>query len=137
MASPPVKLPSGAWAWLRARRGRMALAAAVVGLVALRLATPFVLERVIEAEASRALGRRVDVGDVDLSLLRGRVGLSRVYAGPLRTEEGADAPAGLEFFTPRVELLGFTAYKRVCHTCCEGLDCSRHEMAERGAFCAT
>ncbi len=74
----------------------MALATAVVGLVALRLATPFVLEQLIEREASRALGRAVEVGSVDLSLLRGRVGVNRVYAGPLPTERGADAPLAPE-----------------------------------------
>ena len=27
------------------------------------------------------------------------------------------------FLSPDVELLGFRAFKRVCHTCCDPVDC--------------
>jgi cysteine synthase A len=32
-------------------------------------------------------------------------------------------PIRPEHLSPHVELLGFNAYKRVCHTCCDPLDC--------------
>ncbi len=42
-----------------------------------------------------------------------------------------------DFLAPDVELLGFRAFKRVCHTCCDPLDCSQNEPldpAEEGAI---
>ena len=46
-------------------------------------------------------------------------------------------PAGLDFLTSNVELLGFQAYKRVCHTCCDLENCSQHQRRAMGMFCAT
>ena len=41
----------------------------------------------------------------------------------LSTDLLRDEPARDGFLSPRVELLGFYAYKRVCHTCCDPADC--------------
>ena len=45
-------------------------------------------------------------------------------------------PAGLDFLTPHVKLLGFRALKRVCHTCCDFSDCSERERRALGMGCA-
>ena len=42
-----------------------------------------------------------------------------------------------DFLSRDVELLGFRAFKRVCHTCCDPLDCAQNEpldLAEEGAI---
>lgn len=41
----------------------------------------------------------------------------------LSTDLLRSEPVKEGFLTPRVELLGFSALKRVCHTCCNPLDC--------------
>ena len=41
----------------------------------------------------------------------------------LSTDLLGDEPVGDDFLTPDVRLLGFRAHKRVCHTCCDPLDC--------------
>ncbi len=46
-------------------------------------------------------------------------------------------PAGLDFLSPQVELLGFRALKRVCHTCCDHEDCNQKGARDLGMFCAT
>lgn len=92
MPSSPDRAPSGAWSWLRARPWRTAAAVLVLTLLVVRVAAPFWLERVVEAEATALLGRVVEVGSVDLSLVRGRVGLSRVHAGPLLAEGDVREP---------------------------------------------
>ncbi len=43
----------------------------------------------------------------------------------LSTDLLCDEPARDGFLSPRVRLLGFRAHKRVCHTCCEPLDCAQ------------
>ena len=74
-------------------RGKLALGVAIA-LLALRMALPSILVRVIEGRGSAALGRAVEVKDVDLSLLAGRVTLEEVLVGrPL--ERGA-APAPID-----------------------------------------
>ena len=45
----------------------------------------------------------------------------------LRTE-----PVGDQFLSPSVELLGFQAFKRVCHTCCDPTDCEESVAAGTG-----
>ncbi len=62
-----------AWVW-RWRRWLIAAAAVVL----LRVLLPVVLERVIASQASKILHARVEVGDVDLALLRGGVALKDV-----------------------------------------------------------
>jgi cysteine synthase A len=51
----------------------------------------------------------------------------------LMTEE----PTKESHWSPRIELLGFTAHKRVCVVCCEGEGCERFETFELagGAYC--
>ncbi len=39
-------------------------------------------------------------------------------------------PAGDGFLTPHVELLGFRALKRVCHTCCDPVECAEGMPAD-------
>lgn len=49
----------------------------------------------------------------------------------LSTDLLRSEPVGEGFLTPRVELLGFSAFKRVCHTCCDPEDCTAMEFATR------
>ena len=65
-------------------------------LVIVRVALPEVLRRVLISQASQALRARVEIGDVDLSLLRGGVALEDVaiWASPTPTAAGAsNAPS--------------------------------------------
>jgi cysteine synthase A len=48
----------------------------------------------------------------------------------LSTDLLRDEPAGGERMSPDVELIGFGAYKRVCHTCCDPSDCVQIQAAE-------
>ena len=41
----------------------------------------------------------------------------------LSTDLLRDEPSKDEFLSPKVELLGFRTFKRVCHTCCDPVDC--------------
>jgi len=81
------------WPALLRRRRRWVIAAVVV--LVLRAALPLVLRHVLASQATKALHTRVDIGDVDLSLLRGGVALKdvAVYAStaPATTEGGAPA----------------------------------------------
>jgi cysteine synthase A len=42
----------------------------------------------------------------------------------LSTDLLRQEPDGKEFLSPHVELLGFLAHKRVCHTCCDPVECT-------------
>ena len=70
----------------RLRRWRWWLIAILV-VIAVRVALPFVLRRVIASQASEALHARVDVGDVRLALWKGAVALEDIAV------RSADAPA--------------------------------------------
>jgi hypothetical protein len=59
---------------------RWLIAAAIIVLI--RALLPLVLQRVIASQASKALHARVEVGDVDLALLRGGVALKDVAVFP-------------------------------------------------------
>jgi cysteine synthase A len=48
----------------------------------------------------------------------------------LSTDLLREEPEKPDHLTPGVELLSFTAYKRVCHTCCEYPDCTQRLGAE-------
>ncbi len=53
----------------------------------------------------------------------------------LSTDLLRDEPVKDTFLSPRIELTGFSAFKRVCHTCCNPLDCMEtaplaHEPAD-------
>jgi hypothetical protein len=69
------------------------LTASLVLVALIRVAVPIVLARVLSTEASRALGARVAIGDVDLGLLRGTIALEdvAVFALPPETD-GATLP---------------------------------------------
>jgi len=41
----------------------------------------------------------------------------------LSTDLLGDEPVKDDFLSPAIELHGFRAYKRVCHTCCDPIDC--------------
>jgi cysteine synthase A len=41
----------------------------------------------------------------------------------LTTDLLREEPAREDYLTPDIELTGFTAFKRVCYTCCEFPDC--------------
>ena len=45
-------------------------------------------------------------------------------------------PAGLDFLTPHIKLLGFRAMKRVCHTCCDFDNCTQKDLRIMGMGCA-
>ena len=53
----------------------------------------------------------------------------------LSTDLLRDEPVKPASLTPRIQLRGFSAFKRVCHTCCNPLDCMEnapmaHEVAD-------
>jgi hypothetical protein len=73
------------------RRWKIVLGVAIA-LLALRVALPTILARVIEGQASAALGRAVEVKNVDLFLLAGRVTLEELLVGPPLGPEAATAP---------------------------------------------
>ncbi len=64
-----------------ARRWKIALGLALA-LFALRAALPTIVTHVIEGQASSALGRAVEVENVDLSLLAGGIALEGLLVGP-------------------------------------------------------
>jgi len=73
------------------RHWKIALGAAVA-LLALRIALPTILVRVIEEQASARLGRAVELQNVDLFLLAGRVTLEELLVGPPLDPEAAPVP---------------------------------------------
>ena len=80
----------------RLKRWRWWIAAAVL-IVAVRVALPIVLRRVIVSQASEALHAQVDVGDVDLALWKGGVALEDVAVrarptGPSTSSGRTDVP---------------------------------------------
>jgi cysteine synthase A len=48
----------------------------------------------------------------------------------LSTDLLSDEPERTELLSPDVKLIGFGAYKRVCHTCCDPSDCVQIQTAE-------
>ena len=51
----------------------------------------------------------------------------------LSTDLLSDEPARDGLMSPDVKLIGFGAYKRVCHTCCEPSDCVQIQAAENAS----
>ncbi len=45
----------------------------------------------------------------------------------LSTDLLRDEPVKDDFYAPDIELTGFSAFKRVCHTCCDPNECAEHE----------
>jgi len=43
----------------------------------------------------------------------------------LSTDLLGEEPVREDFLSPEVELLGFRAFKRVCHTCCDPTECTQ------------
>jgi hypothetical protein len=91
----------------RLRRWRWWIAAVVL-IVAVRVALPVVLRRVIVSQASQALHARVDVGDVDLALWKGGVALKDVAVRAISTGPSTGSgrtektePSGPESVRPR------------------------------------
>src|SRR5215470_2180752 len=80
-------------------------------IIAVRVALPFVLRRVIASQASQALHARVDVGDVDLALYKGGVALRDVAvraagAPPPPAVQPANGPA----FPDNAPLIAFKRF---------------------------
>jgi hypothetical protein len=73
------------------RRWKIVLGCAVA-LVALRMALPTILARVIQGQASARLGRAVELENVDLFLLAGRITLEELLIGPPLAPEAEPAP---------------------------------------------
>jgi hypothetical protein len=80
---------SGRW-----RVGLLALAVTLLALLGLRAALPWVLAGVLESQATAALGRVVQIGDLDLGLLGGGAVARDLVVGPLF--EGDQPPAALD-----------------------------------------
>jgi hypothetical protein len=74
------------------RRGRWVALSLVVLAVVVRLSLPALLRKVVASKASEALRARVDVGGVELSLWRGRLGLRDVAVYPPGDAVAADGP---------------------------------------------
>src|SRR2546428_10703218 len=88
-ASEVAKRARETWSsWLARRRVRIALGLLVLA-VAVRVALPPVLRRVIVSQANAALAGRLEVGDVDLWLVLGGGGAP---AGGVGRPGGAPAP---------------------------------------------
>lgn len=47
----------------------------------------------------------------------------------LSTDLLKEEPAKSDFVSPRIELLGYSAFKRVCHTCCDFATCTERTAA--------
>lgn len=85
-ANEVAKRARGSWSsWLARRRVRIALGLLALA-VAVRVALPPVLRRVIVSQANAALAGRLEVGDVDLWLVLGGAALKDVA---LRAENAA------------------------------------------------
>lgn len=88
--------------WNRVRRVRwwQWLIALAVLVIAIRLALPPILRSVMASQASQLLNARVEIGDVDLALLRGGVALVDVAVREAAKEpaagEVAEAPAATQ-----------------------------------------
>ncbi len=48
----------------------------------------------------------------------------------LSTDLLRDEPLATDSFTARIRLLGFRAFKRVCHTCCDPVDCAEAQATD-------
>jgi hypothetical protein len=68
-------------------RGRLWFLICAAVLLVARAALPFGVEWVIESQATRAFGRRVQVGDVDLALLRGLAVVEDLHVGAAPSAE--------------------------------------------------
>src|SRR5437016_11440611 len=92
----------GGWSsWLARRRVRIALGFLALA-VAVRVALPPVLRRVIVSQANAALAGRLEVGDVDLWLVLGGAALTDVA---LRAESAAPTdPPLVAFHLPYVRV---------------------------------
>jgi cysteine synthase len=75
-----------------------------------------------------------------LELMGGDAVVTTVFADDnkkyLSTDLLRREPAGLDFSTPHVQLLGFRALKRVCHTCCDFDNCTQKDLRLMGMGCA-
>jgi hypothetical protein len=74
---------TSAWSRIGASRLRLAGIALLAILLAIRSALPLAVEWAAERAGSESLGRRVRIGDVDLSVLTGAVVIERLGVGPL------------------------------------------------------
>ncbi len=83
------------WRRLCARRRNRVLAVVVVLVVAIRVALPGIVRRVVVAEADQAMVGRIEIDDVDLALLTGGFTLHgfRVFPRPAVSSEGGAAAA--------------------------------------------
>ncbi|HUI28262.1 MAG TPA: DUF748 domain-containing protein [Candidatus Kryptonia bacterium] len=82
-------MPAGSWLDLLRRWRRWLIAAAIV--LAVRAGLPEVLRRVLASQASQALRAPVEIGDVDLALLRGGVTLKDVAVRSRSEVAGAES----------------------------------------------
>jgi hypothetical protein len=104
MSDPPTGARSSRLpAWLAGGHLRWWLLGALVSIVLVRTLLPWGLARVAESQGSQQMGRIVQVGDLDLELLMGRIALADVVVGPL-LERVEDPEAPID---PKRALLSF------------------------------
>jgi hypothetical protein len=84
MSDPPTDASSSRLpAWLSSGRLRWWLLGALALIVLVRAVLPWGLARVAESQGSKQMGRIVQVGNVDLGLVMGRIAVDDVLVGPL------------------------------------------------------
>jgi len=104
MSDPPTDARSSRLpAWLAGGHLRWWLLGAFISIVLVRALLPWGLARVAESQGSKQMGRIVQIGDVDLELVMGRIALADVVVGPL-LERVADPEAPID---PNRVLLSF------------------------------
>ncbi|MBW1687559.1 MAG: DUF748 domain-containing protein, partial [Deltaproteobacteria bacterium] len=104
MSDPPTDARSSRLpAWLAGGHLRWWLLGALVSIVLVRALLPWGLARVAESQGSKQMGRIVQIGDLDLELVMGRIAVEDVVVGPL-LERVADPEAPID---PNRVLLSF------------------------------
>ena len=94
MSAPPTDARSSRLpAWLTGGHLRWWLLGALVLIVLVRALLPWSLARVAELQGSKQMGRIVQIGDLDLDVVMGRIVVAEVVVGPLLERvEDPEAP---------------------------------------------
>ncbi len=119
--------------WLRRHR-RLVAGVVLVAVVAVRVALPGVLRSVLVSQANAALAGRVEVGDVDLWLLRGGIALEDVALRGEQAGPGERPLVGFRRLYVRVGWLPFLRHTvRIDEIALDGLELNV-ERLKNGAF---
>ena len=99
MTAPPTDAGSSRLpAWLTGGHLRAWLLGALVLIALVRALLPWGLARVAESQGSKQMGRIVQIGDLDLELVMGRIAVEDMVVGPL-LERVEDPEAPVDKFT--------------------------------------